>query len=333
MMAELNLFPDERILIQATVYVAALACAHYYLIKPALRLHRERMKRTSGTVAVLAQDEHRMNNLEAEYNARVVEATEDAKELRNKGVLAGQAEAEEILRLANTAARDRLESVKSSVESQLVTERTRLDVLSKELGVSILKKINETLTILLVIPLTGSLVIGALTQHAEAAGGGNVEFWSGVFWPYFNFLIYAAGLWFFGRKLANNFLQKKRDTLRTQLSEARQAAHLAERRVQEYQDRVQSLESDLSKMREEYVTEGMRQRDELIAEARRLREQIVGDAERRAHEIVLSSREALKAELVSKALIFVEEQLQGDSLEAIDKRLHAQALENLRQVN
>lgn len=332
-MAELNLFPDERVLIQATVYVAALACAHFYLIKPALRLHRERLKRTSGTVATLAQDEHRMNNLEAEYSSRVREATEDARELRNKGVLAGQAEAEEILRLANTAARDRLESVKSSVESQVVSERTRLDALSKDLGASILKKINESLSAFVAIPLVGTLLAGAFSQQAQAAGGGHVEFWSGVFWPYFNFLIYAAGLWFFGRKLADSFLQKKRDTLRTQLSEARQAAHLAEKRVQEYQGRVQSLESDLSKMRDEYVTEGMRQRDELIAEARRLREQIVADAERRAHEIVLSSREALKTELVSKALAFVEEQLQGDLLEAVDKRLHAQALDNLRQVN
>jgi F0F1-type ATP synthase membrane subunit b/b' len=330
-MAELNLFPDERVLIQATVYVAALACAHYYLIKPALRLHRERLKRTSGTVAALAQDEHKMNNLEAEYNARLREAAEDARELRNKGVLAGQAEAEEILRLATTAARDRLESVRSSVESQVVIERTRLDTLSKEVGSNIVKKIGQGLASFLVFPLVGCLFGGA--SVARAAGGGHVDFWSGIFWPYFNFLVYAAGLWLFGRKLADAFLQKKRDGLRTQLSEARQATHMAEKRVREYQERVHSLESDLSKMREEYVSEGLRQRDELIAEARRLREQIISDAERRAQEIVLSSREALKAELVTKAMAYVEEQFQGEFLEATDQRLHAQALSSLKQMN
>ncbi len=330
-MAELYLFPDERVVIQATVYVAALACAHYYLVKPALKIHKEREKRTSGAVASAAGENNRLTELENKYQTQVSQATQEAKELRNKEILAGQAQADEILRLAQTAAKDRVESVRSSVSSQLVAENTRKSDVTQEIAKAIMGKLSQGLNAIALVGLSVGGWMGA--QDRAYAAGGDFEFWSGVFWPYFQFSVYALGMWYFGKKIADRVLQSKRDSLRTQLSEAHEAVQKAEEKISEYKKRAATLEADMVQLRKQYVEEGLRQKEDMVAEAKTVREQILRDAERRAGEIVSSARESLRQEIVDGALDMVATQLQGETLSQIDSKLRSQATQVMRQLN
>jgi F-type H+-transporting ATPase subunit b len=122
-------------------------------------------------------------------------------------------------------------------------------------------------------------------------------------------------------------LERKRDVLRTQLSEAKQAANAAKARVQEYELKVASLEANLTKLREQYAAEGVKQRESLMEEAKRVRAQLLHDTEKRTDELVLSARESLRKDLVDEAFAILDKELHGKVLESLNARLRTKALE------
>lgn len=328
-MAELHLFPDERVVIQATIYLVGLATAHYFFIRPLVALGRERSSRTDGASAVAESALSRVDGLESDYASRVAAATEAARELRQRELSAGQADAEAILRSAQSESKSQVDRIRAEVDVQLQSQRADLPKRAKVLAEELLTKLGAGLVLALAVFSAGSA-----GQTAWASGGaGAVDFWSGIFWPYFQFAIYIFGFWYFGRGALNKMLERKRDVLRTQLSEAKQAAHVAQARVQEYEQKVANLESNLAQLREQYAAEGAKQTESLIEEAKRVRAQILHDTEKRTDELVLSARETLRKDLVDEAFSILEKDLQGLVLQNLNVKLRTKALELAKQVH
>jgi F-type H+-transporting ATPase subunit b len=328
-MAELNLFPDERVVFQAAIYLVGLASAHYFFIRPLVALGRERSSRTVGASAVAESALSRVDGLEGDYASRVGAATEAARELRQLELLAGQADAESLLRSAHNESKAQVDRVRAEVDAQVQVQRSQLSQRAKVLAGELMTKLGAGLLIPLAIAIGG-----APDQVGMAAGGGGpVEFWSGIFWPYFQFAVFALGFWYFGRGALNKMLERKRDVLRTQLSEAKQAANVANARVQEYELKVASLEANLAKLREQYAAEGAKQRESLIEEANRVRTQILHDTEKRTDELVLSARETLRRDLVDEAFAILDKELHGKVLESLNSRLRTKALELAKQTH
>lgn len=323
-MAELGLFPDPKVLvIQGIIFIGALASANHFIIKPALRLHSERRKRTSGAVHNARNLEMRAEALETAYESELKARNEEAKNLHLSEVLAGQAEAESILAQAQKSAREHVESIQVQLDATVKNERARLPALVDSVADSILKQLGAATA------ATVALLAAGAASVAEAAAGAPVDVWYSIFWPYFQFLCFISVLAYFGRKTIHGILESRRDALRTKLSEANQALTLAERKAQEYEARMANLHAEVSKLMASRVEEGIRERNKIVADAQAVAATLVRDAERAANELVAKAREDLRKDLVSLAIDAVDARLSGEKAKAFDNRLKQEALQGV----
>ena len=325
-MAELGLFPDPKILvIQGVIFIGALVSANHFIIRPALRLHNERRRRTSGAVDSAKSLELRAESLEAAYNQELKSRVEEARNLRLSEVLAGQAEAESILGQAQEAARRHIDGVHGQLQSAVAQERAKLPGLVDNVAASILSQLGAASAIVFALALAAA---SGIARAAEEGGGhgGPIDPWYGIFWPYFQFLCFVAAVVFFGRKTIAAVLENRRDALRTKLSEAKQAVTLAERKAAEYEAKMSGLQKEIDTLRAQYNEDGVRERNRIVSDAQKLAGDMLRDAERSANELVTKAREELRRDLVSMAIEAVEKRLTGESARALDVRLKKEAL-------
>jgi F-type H+-transporting ATPase subunit b len=323
-MAELGLFPEPKILVlQGLVFLGALASANHFVIKPALRLFNERRRRTSGAVRGAKELEARAEALMKAYEVELDSKTVEAKELRLSEVLSGQAESEEIISRSIVDAKKILEGVESRLAQELNEEKSKIPALALEVSAQILQKLSSAIFLAFVLPVF-------LFENANAAGGGHVDTMDGIVWPMFQFLCFAAAVVFFGRKTMSSVLEKRRDSLRTQLSEAKQAVTLAERKASEYETKFVQLQKEVDGLRSQYVQDGIRERNKLVAEAQLAAANLLRDAQRSSNEMVAKAREQLKKDLVQTALNEVLTRLNVEKLAVIDSNLKKEALSKLK---
>jgi F-type H+-transporting ATPase subunit b len=330
-----DLYPDVRLIVQAAIYSATLLSAHAFIIKPALRLHNERRKRTVGAIDSAKAEELKAEALEQSYTKEMKLRTEEAKNLRLSEVLAGQAEAESILASAQDQAKHQLEKMKTSLEANVSAERSKLPNLVEDVVASIFSRLGldkgtAPLALLLMLG-SGFLSTGAFA--AESSGQGyQPDTVYGIFWPYFQFVIYLAVLVWAGRKIITSVLEGRREGLRVKLSEAKQAVTLAHRKAEEYEKKIASLQKEVQEIRGQYVNDGVRERAKIVAEAQKIAEQMIKDAERTAKEMVTKSKEELKKELLELAIKTVETRLTNDVASSLDQKLKKEALEGIHSL-
>jgi F0F1-type ATP synthase membrane subunit b/b' len=330
-MAELGLFPEPKILIlQGVVFLAALASANHFIISPALRLYNERKKRTSGAVVGAKNLEAKSEAMEKAYADELAARTVEAKELRLSEVLAGQAEADSIINQSIAESRTILQEVERSLESAVKEERAKLPLLAKDIS----KAMVEKLGIVVALTFAVSPFLALVSSNvAIGAGGGHVDPMEGIFWPLFQFACFLGAVIYFGRKTMASLLEKRRDTLRTQLSEAKQAVVLAERKAKEFENKLANLSKEVVELRNQYVNDGVRERSKLLAEAKILAQNMVRDAQRAANELVAKSREQLRRELVEMAAGAVQQELTADRLTRLDESLRREAFGQLSSLS
>jgi F-type H+-transporting ATPase subunit b len=268
----------------------------------------------------------RAEALEQAYGRELKVRTEEARNLRLSEVLAGQAEASSILKQAQDVAKVHVDAIRSKLDATVEGERARLPSLVDNVAESILKQIGATAFVFAFAAMT-------ISQVAQGAGGGDVDPWSGIFWPYFQFACFLAALFFFGRKIVSGVLEGRRDTLRTQLSEAKAAVTLAERKAREFEDRMGNLQTEIEALRSQYIEDGVRERNKIVADAQRLAANMVRDAERAANELVTKAREDLRKDLVTLAIAAVESRLVGDKSKLLDARLKQEALQGVTSLS
>lgn len=324
-MAELGLIPDPKLLvIQGVIFVGALLSANHFIFRPALRLHNERRRRTSGAVDSAKSEIARAEALEATYNKELKMRTEEVRNLRVAEVLAGQAEADAILAEAQGKAKAHLGRIQGEVEASVSSERAKIPALVDDVVKSILSQMGAATALLMCAALATA------SNGALAAVGGAVDPWYGIFWPYFQYACYIVALVFLGRKTIASILESRRDTLRTKMSEAKQAVTMAQRRAAEFESKVASLEKEIAELRAQYVGDGVKERSKIITDAQKLAQQMIRDAERAANELIIRSKEDLRRELLDKAIETVETRLTPDRIAQLDRKLKGEVLDGLR---
>ncbi|MBM3382061.1 MAG: ATP synthase F0 subunit B [Betaproteobacteria bacterium] len=323
-MAELKLKPELLpMVIQGGFYLAALASAHFLLIKPLLGLTAERRKRTAGAVDSARDMEAKIEKLEKSYTTALASAVSEARDLRNAEILAGQAEAQSILSTANEQAKNKLSEAREKLTTQMADDRAKIPTLVGELSDAVLSKLTRAA--LLVGTAFGSIFFA----DAHAADGA-VDPMYGILWPYFQFIVFVAALTFFARKPITKMLDGRRDALRTRLSEAREATLLAQRRTDEYEAKLKNLQTELDALRREYAEDGVLQRDKLITEAKNTASQIMRDSERVGQQLIFESRAELKREIFEQVLATLDQKLKGETLGKVDDALKKSALAGLK---
>jgi F-type H+-transporting ATPase subunit b len=323
-MAELKLKPELLpMVIQGGFYLAALASSHFLLIKPLLGLTAERRKRTSGAVDSAKGIEAKVVELEKSYALSMTAAVNEARDLRNAEILAGQAEAQGILNTANENAKNKLNEMRENLTQQIATDRAKIPSLAAELSDAVVAKLIRA-------GVVGLIAAGSIAASNAHAAGGAVDPMYGIVWPYFQFIVFAAALTFFARKPITKMLDARRDALRTRLSEAREATLLAQRRAEEYEAKLKNLQSELDALRQEYAQDGVAQRDKLINEAKTAASQIMRDSERIGQQLILESRAEFKREIFEQVLAALDTKLQGDALHKVDDALKKNAFAGLK---
>lgn len=322
-MSELKLKPELLpMIIEGGFYLAALVSTKMLLINPLLSLTFERRRRTQGALDSAKGLESKLERLQKTYHDAHHAALTESRDMLNKQILAGQAEAAGLLQESHETAKTRLEAVRQQIHEQIAQERQKIPGIVADLSETVLSRLARN-----------SLVLGfglSLLSGLASASEGAVDPIYGILWPYFQFIVFAAALTFLARKAINKMLDDRRDALRTKLSEAREAITLAQRKSEEYEAKLKNLQSELDQLRSEYAEDGVRQRDKLIHEAKETSAQLLRDADRLGRQLISEGKDQLRKEIFDHVLATLDAKLTGDTLATVDSCLRQSALKTLQ---
>lgn len=101
----------------------------------------------------------------------------------------------------------------------------------------------------------------------------NTQFWGSVV----NSALLIGLAWYFTRKKIAAAMQERRAAIADQLEEAKQLHEAAEKRHQEYQERLAHLDKELAELKASILRTGESERDRLIKEAEEKAERMRGE--------------------------------------------------------
>ncbi len=321
-----GLYPDKLLLVmQGGVYLTGLAIAHFLIVKPALRLQIERMRRTRGKrdgATRLISDGDR---LAKKYDVQLKDVMDEARKQRASELAKGVAESQQLVQKSQEAVRDRIQSARSEVDATLYAERQKLPAMVDGVVNSIFAKLGVSVLCFAILGLSG------LSDIAQGSEGGATPITMDSFvWPYFQFALFAGVVYWGGKKIIPGFLQSRREGLRRELSDAQLMLEASQKRVTELEMQISKLASEMKQIQEEYRTDGLREAETLVQEAKHSSEQMVKDADRVVREALVQGREALRRELLDLAISAVQSRLTPERLNALNDGFRKDALEGVR---
>lgn len=146
---------------------------------------------------------------------------------------------------------------------------------------------------------------------AFAAGAGEGFPW--VHWgvSMLNFVIFLGILiWFAGPKV-QEFFHQRREVLLADLNEAKRLREEAQEKLDEYSGKLDELDAEREKLRNEYHEAGQREKDRLVAEATKQVEKMRADAEMIIQQETRKAISALERQAVQLAVDMAEEAMKA----------------------
>ncbi len=157
------------------------------------------------------------------------------------------------------------------------------------------------------------------------------SFWTSVFWPYFQFVVFILALVYLARKPIHGFLSSKRDEFRTKLSEAHEALTLAERKIQQYEAQISTLTQHIENIDKQYKQTTEIEQKRILDEANLASEAILADAKRTSLELISQTQSELKSEMYKLVLKEFEKQLTPERLTALEVHMRKDVVESIPQ--
>ncbi len=136
-----------------------------------------------------------------------------------------------------------------------------------------------------------------------------------------NFLLLAVIIYYLARKPLTAYLQERSDRVRQGLVEAQKLLEEANEKLADYSARLERMDEEMTRLREEFIAAGVAERDRLVADAGAKAERVKRDAEVRLQQEFAHLREELRTELIEKALATAREVLAKQVDEADHRRL------------
>jgi F0F1-type ATP synthase membrane subunit b/b' len=305
--------------IQIAIFLVGVVVAQKFIIAPAIKLHNERKRRTIGS--------NEASRLEIEYLAQLKKGAEEAKILRTQEIRAAQLAANKLIFENQKKADLYLNEVHEKLSLEISNAKSSLPGQVSELVSTIYKKIG--------IAVILAIFVSQLQETPAFANpsGGELSFWYSIFWPYFQFVIFIFALIFFAKKPITNILNKNRNDLKIRLSEAKEAALIADRKIKEYEGKIASLEREVSELKEQSLFDAKIERNKIMSDAAKISESILKDAERAAKELITRSKEEIRQELFNLALNEVEKSLTPENLFALDMKLKSETIDGIKSLN
>lgn len=149
----------------------------------------------------------------------------------------------------------------------------------------------------------------AFAAPAFAAEGGGFPW---VHWgvSVVNFVIFLGVIVYFAGDKIQTFFQERRDTLLADLNEAKALRARAQEKLDEYSQRLASLDEERDALMKDYRAQGQREKERLIEDAKRQVEKMRSDAELVIDQEVRKAVASIEEQAVDLAVNMARDSLQ-----------------------
>lgn len=145
-----------------------------------------------------------------------------------------------------------------------------------------------------------------------------------------NFAIWLAILVFGARAPLSEMLRNRRASVVEGMEEAKRVKEEAEAKYKEYSERIENLDAELERLREEMRRAGMEERDRIVADASKRAEKMRAEARFLIEQQMKDLRVELTREAVEAAVAAAEESLRKATSQQDQERLAQEYLGTIK---
>jgi F-type H+-transporting ATPase subunit b len=152
-----------------------------------------------------------------------------------------------------------------------------------------------------------------------------------VWWPFWNFVIYAIIIAKFAVPRAREFLKTRREEVVSAISQATAKKQTAEARASEYKAKLAGLDKEIQSIHAALRDEAEREKSKLISEAQAMAVKIKEDANFLADQEVKIAGQRIREELANQAEAMARELVRHNLSPADQSRLVHEFIQNIGQ--
>lgn len=321
---------DITVLYEMAGYFVLLLLLNVLLFKPILKVLRRRDDLIGGTFKKASDMDKEVDEGLADYESKLKEASLKGYEENHRQ---RQLALDEERKMIDEAGAEISAGLAEKRREMLGAKRTAMADLTEEAG-SISRVVAEKL---LDRRLLGALVMVGLTLlpvlvFASTDGGHSEEAASSsaMTWKVINFSILMFGLYLGWKKVIKGMFLTKRAEIQKGLKDAKAAKDAAEQKIEEYKEKLATLEGRLQEIAEEIRREGVVERERAVVESRAAIERLKEHANFTIEQEVKKAKLEIRREVAGLAVSMAKELL-GKELKPTDQdRLVKGSIDKLR---
>lgn len=314
---------DLTLIFQIVGFFVLLVILNKFLYGPVLNILKEREEKIDGTLKKASEIEKEVENGLVNYDKRIKEAAVKGHEERGKLRQEALDREKAILEAARADASKELTSMRKELEKNKSSALSSLKEEAKNLSKDIAEKVLERKIVVMLLTL-GLTLVPAYGFAAEGEHAGSPT------WKIINFIILAAGVYLVWTKAIKGLLEKRGEDIKKALDEARLAKEEADKKADEYRQKLNILDKRVSEIHEELRLEGEAEKKRMIAEAETASVRVKEQAKLAAEQEIKKARLELRKEVAELAVGMAQEILKKELSPADQERLVKGYLNNLR---
>ncbi len=154
---------------------------------------------------------------------------------------------------------------------------------------------------------------------------------SGMHWKIFNFVVFAAILFFALRKAVVAFWLGRHQTIKTQIEEARLLKQSTDQRNHALKKRIAAIEQEVKQLIDELKQDGDLEKTQLVAQAEKYALRLKEDTTKIIQQEYQRAKELLRNETVHSAMQLSEKLIRENLRPDDQKKLGADMVKQLEQ--
>lgn len=324
-MLEINI----TLVYQIIGYFVLLVLLNQFLYKPLLRLLKERHDKTSGALKTAADLEKEAEEGMAAYEKKIKDATikglEEKTRLMQEAVKAEKA----MIEKANNEIAGELSAARRRVAGERVSALTAVKGETAAISKSIVEKLLDRSLAAFFFFFMLTHITSALA-FAEEHGGGHAEQGPGEFWRIVTFVILVVGFLILWKKVISVQLDKRAGDIKKAIEDANAAKAAAERKADEYRQKLADLEQKIAEITGQLRKEGEAEKDRILREAEDAVKKFKDQAKLTAEQEIKKARVEIQAEVAELAVRMAEDMLKKEIKPEDQERLIKGSVERLR---
>lgn len=165
------------------------------------------------------------------------------------------------------------------------------------------------------------LVVLSIAVSAHASEAAHASQFNDMMFRFINLAVMVAILYKVLAKPLRDYLASRSDTIKKALDEARIVREEAEKKLKEYQVKMEQLNADAKALRDSLIDEGNKEKEKIVSEANKATQRIKEQARFAAEQEIKKARIALKEETANLVAEMAEDILKKEIKDSDQERL------------